>query len=500
MPIQITNATLAAAKGKAKPGAVQEEILDSRAEGLRLRIGARGVRWQLRMRHAGTSIRLDLGDVDEWSIAEAREIVVDARRLSKSGSLPDAAWLDARKIAAGKKEAPPAPRAAEPTTWDWETAKAEYLAEVERTRKPATHVDYRRMLGTPELDRFAGRPVAGISLEEMSIAVEDVHRRGVERHAEHVASVVRPMWAFLGSPTKRGRSGVAPGMMKELAAPERSRQADGSAKRKPKYIPSMIEVGRVVAICRSGAMHPIVAASIELTVFTVQRVAAIAQALREDFTDFEGYEAIWSIPAPHRKTAQRRGEEADHVLPLPKPAWAAAEKAFRWSQSMTDERIRNSSRVFPQLRARSKEQQPGPNAHLAQSTITHTMTYMPDVRATPHDLRRAFATHGEVELGFAESDTKLILDHLEGRASGDVTAASYALHNRLAKKSAVLEAWAAHVEKHVIMAIKADSRLKDAGWIGKRMQLAQDAAKNVKSPRHAQGKIARLAKQKSVEE
>ena len=65
MPIQITNATIAAAKARARPGAQQEEILDSRAEGLRLRIGARGVRWQLRMRHAGTSIRLDLGDVDE---------------------------------------------------------------------------------------------------------------------------------------------------------------------------------------------------------------------------------------------------------------------------------------------------------------------------------------------------------------------------------------------------------------------------------------------------
>src|SRR5690606_17583051 len=109
--------------------------------------------------------------------------------------------------------------------------------------------------------RLAGRPVAGITLEEMSVAVEDVHRRGVERHAEHLASVVRPMWSFLGSPTKRGRSGVTPGSMKELAAPERSRQADGSAKRKAKYIPPMLEVGRIVAICRSGAMHPIVAAA-----------------------------------------------------------------------------------------------------------------------------------------------------------------------------------------------------------------------------------------------
>jgi len=355
------------------------------------------------------------------------------------------------------------------------------------------------MLGTPELERFAGRPVATISLEEMSVAVEDVHKRGVERHAEHLASVVRPMWSFLGSPTKRGRSGVSPGTMKELTAPERSRQADGSANRKPKYVPPMLEVGRIVAICRSGAMHPIIAASIEFTVFTLQRVAAISQAQREDFEDRQGYEATWSIPAPHRKTAQRRGEEAAHVLPLPKVAWLAAKKAFDWSLAIDDERIQRSTKVFPQLRARSKANQPGLDANISTSTITHSMTYMPDVKATPHDLRRAFATHGSVDLKFEEVQIKWVLDHLEGRTSGDVTAASYALHHRLEPKSVMLEAWAAHVEKYVIAAIEADPRLRDAGWIGKRMQLAQDAAKNVKVPRHAQGKIARLAKQRPAE-
>lgn len=499
MPVQITLATIASAKAKARPGAAQEEILDSRAEGLRLRIGARGVRWQLRMRHAGTSIRLDLGDVDEWGIAEAREIAVDARRLSKSGTLPDAAWLDTRKVAAGKKEAPPAPPPI-PGTWDWETAKTEYLDEVQRTRKKATHNDYRNMLGTPELKRFAGRMVAEITLEEMSIVVEEVHQRGVERHSEHLASVVRPMWNFLGSPTKRGRSGVLPGAMKELSAPERSRQADGSAKRKAKYVPTMVEVGRIVAICRSGAMHPIIAASIEFTVFTLQRVAAISQAQREDFEDRQGYEATWSIPALHRKTAQRRGEESAHVLPLPRVVWLAAKKAFDWSLHIDDERIQQSTRVFPQLRARSKANSPSLDAHISPSTITHTMTYMPGVEATPHDLRRAFATHGQVDLGFDDAQTKFILDHLEGRTSGDVTAASYALHHRLEQKSALLEAWAAHVERNVELAIDAEPRLTDAGWIGKRMQLAQDAAKNVKAPRHAQGKIALMAKKKSAEE
>lgn len=499
MPIQITNATIAAAKGRARPGASQEEILDSRAEGLRLRIGARGVRWQLRMRHAGTSIRLDLGDVDEWSIAEAREIVVDARRLSKSGQQPDAAWLDNRKVAAGKKEAPPAPVAVS-TTWDWETAKAEYLSDVERTLKPATLVDYRNMLGTPELVRFTGRPVSTITLEEAAMAVEAVHRRGVERHAEHLASVLRPMWRFLGSPTKRTLSGVQPGVMRELSAPARSRLEDGTDKRKTKYIPSMIEVGRIVAICRSGALHPVIAGAIELTVFTAQRVTPIAMALRSDFIDFPEYDCLWTIPAPHRKTARKRGDESDHVLPLPPAAFEAAMRSVKWATAGDDERLAESTRVFPQLRARSAKNPPTVDSHISQSTICHTMTYMPGVQATPHDLRRALGTHGPDNLGIADAETKLILDHLEGVASGDVTSSSYALHHKLKPKWAVMEPWAAHIERHVQMSIEADPKLLDVEWIKRRMQLAQDAAKNVKAPRHVQGKIAALSKRPQAAE
>ena len=112
------------------------------------------------------------------------------------------------------------------------------------------------------------------------------------------------------------------------------------------------------------------------------------------------------------------------------------------------------------------------------------MTYMPGVKATPHDLRRAFGTNGEVDLNFEEVQTKLILDHLEGGTSGDVTSTSYALHHRLGKKWAVLEPWAAHVEAYVIKAMEADARLADVKWITRQMQIAQDIAKNMK-PRHA---------------
>lgn len=478
MPIQITNATIASAKGKAKPGAAQEEILDSRAEGLRLRIGARGVRWQIRMRHAGASIRLDLGDVDEWGIAEARAVAIDAKRLSRSGTLPDDTWVDRQRVTAGKKEAP-AP-VVQPGLWTWTEAKNEYLAEVARTKSDATLRDYRRQLSVGELDRFEGRGVAGITLEEMSVAVEAIHRRGVERDAEHVASVVRPFWTFLGSPTKRTLSGVVLGTMRELQAPQRTRLLDGTEKRKDLYIPPMLEVGRIVAIARSGAMHPLTAAAVELICFTCQRVAQTLPALRERFDEKDG---LWSIPAPHRKTAMKRGDLADHVLPLPAPAWRAVAKAVEWAEAEGDDRIANSRRVFPQLRARRKTNKLNDLSKMSDSTVSHSFSYMPGVAATPHDLRRSFGTYGQEDLGFTDAELKMVLDHLEGRKSGDVTATSYNLQHRIGPKTVILEAWAEHVEKHVELAKAADPRLLDVPWLTRQIQINQDIEKNMK-PRH----------------
>lgn len=489
MSIQITNATVASAKARARPGASQEEILDSRAEGLRLRIGARGVRWQIRMRHAGASIRLDLGDVDEWGIAEARDLAINARRLSKSGTLPDDRWVDAQRVTAGKKEAP-APIVA-PGLWVWNEAKSEYLAEVARTKSDKTLADYRRQLGVPELKRFEGRSVAGISLEEMSVAIEEIHRRGVERQAEHVASVVRPFWNFMGSPSKRTASGIPPGVMRELRAPQRSRLSDGTEKRKVAYVPPMLEVGRIVAIARSGAMHPLTGAAIELVAFTCQRLAQTIPALRERFDEKDG---LWSIPAPHRKTALKRGDAADHVLPLPAPAWRAVEKAVEWSMESDVDRIRNSRRVFPQIKAAKSKDVLDELSAISDSTVAHMFNYMPGVAATAHDLRRSFATFGQAELGFSDGDIKMILDHLEGRKSGDVTAIHYNLQHRIAQKTVVLEAWAAHVEKAVIDAMAADPKLSDVPWLTRQIQIQQDIAKNVR-PRHLTlkgGNAARL--------
>jgi predicted secreted protein len=46
---------------------------------------------------------------------------------------------------------------------------------------------------------------------------------------------------------------------------------------------------------------------------------------------------------------------------------------------------------------------------------------MPSIGFSPQCVRYALAEDGERDLGFSKSEAKLILDHLEGTASDDVT-------------------------------------------------------------------------------
>ena len=96
-------------------------------------------------------------------------------------------------------------------------------------------------------------------------------------------------------------------------------------------------------------------------------------------------------------------------------------RSVKWCSVGDDQRLRQSIRVFPQLRAGKADKPPTIQSHISQSTIGHTMNYMPGVTATPHELRRALATHGQVDLGFDDIQTKLILDHLLKAAEAATT-------------------------------------------------------------------------------
>lgn len=467
----ITNQTIKSAKAKAKPGAKQQDIHDQREPILVLRIGAKGVRWQLRFTMQGQATRLDIGDVDQWTIAEAREVASAASADIRSGiRRPDKEWVFEQLVKHEKVEAPETPQNDSRHTlkWRWEDGVADFLKHVERTLKPRTLQDYTSMLRTPEMERFAGRPVASITLKEMTQAIGDVHRRGVERHAEHLASVIRPMWRHLAHLDRQDQSGIVDKkLMADLEAPARSRSP--VRRKKPKYAPPLWEVGRMLVIARSGVFHPVVGAAMELLLFTAQRVTAVATAHKEDFSSIgDRSEGLWSMPPAHRKTAEKRGDEGDHIVPLPPSAWAAVNR-------MLD--LHDDEESNPYLFRGQRPKRAGDTvASIAPSNVQHGMMYSPGIIMTPHDVRRAFVTIGAQHFNWTLDQCKSILDHNEGRESGDVTVINYLWAGTHAKWG-MMRAWCGLMEQAAIEELERDPRLADLAWLKRHVVQRRDEHK-----------------------
>jgi hypothetical protein len=466
--IDITSATLKRAKAEAVPGARQSEIGDARQAGLVIRIGARGARWQFRFEAGGNGRRIDLGGIDDWTVAEAREVAGKAAAMirNKQG-LPTEDWLLRQRIAYGKIDAPAIPTATTPTEfgqWTFAEARIDYLAEVKRTRRFDTWDDYSKVLAAPELEELADQKVGRITRHDLSRIVVEIHRSGRERAAEKLAGCLRTMWNHLEKDANIRKSGVELGSMLGLKAPERSlvergnRSSDDIAP--GRYVPSLLELGRIVAICRSGAMDPQIAAAVELLVMTVQRRRPIASAWKDDFEPIGDGRGLWHMPPAARKSGARRDPDRDHVVPLPASVWGLVERIRAVDEF--------AEWMFPAFRARRAGDK---IAHMASSTLTHALLWMPMVEASPHGVRRAFSTHGEKLLGWTRLASKQILDHAEGEAAGDVTAASYALHDGTHQKWPTMVRWVDAVEDHVGRVIAADQRLLDADWL--RAQIAK---------------------------
>lgn len=434
MPATITAAIVAKAKADAKPGAARYEVVDARARGLVLRVSPTGVQWQFRYALNGKDTRLALGAVDAWTIAEARDIVGRAQTMLRDRTgIPSVEWLDRCRRAFGKAEpVPEAALVAKPRdlfAWTYKQGRESYIEEIARTRRPSTASGYKEKLSHAEMINLDSRPLPSITRAEVAGIVAKIHRSGRESTAEHIVRVIRPFWKWLALDGQIKKSGITPGVMTGLAAPERT--LDESNDDEGEYVPPLEEVSRIIAICRSGAIDPIIAGAIELAAWTGQRRRAVSEARREQFEAIGDGRGLWHIPPASRKTRTKSGaKKRAHVIPLPQEVWECVERAAVLAEKA------NSEFLFPQLRIGRGGKA---KTSLSGSAMSHNLSYMPQVFASPHDFRRAFATHGENVFGLLRSDTKAILDH--GGGNGDVTGTHYSLHNGTHRTWPIMNTW-----------------------------------------------------------
>lgn len=461
MPVDIKETTIKKAKADAVPGGRRYDIVDAKSRGLSLRVSPTGVQWSLRFQINGSDKRLALGGVDMWSIAEARSLTVRAQEMLRDRvGYPDDVWLDRMRLREGKVEkvtdaTEPPMTARQRFKWTFSQGRQAFLDEVQRSRRPGTFDDYNQKLRSADLSDLEQRPLPQITRQDLSAILAAIARSGRESTAEGVQRVVSRFWAWLAEDGQIVNSGVQPGAMAGLKAPERTlRESASGDPWSNGYVPSLAEIGRVIAIARSGAVHLVVGAAIELACWTAQRRRSVSEARIADF-EFISAEigGLWHIPPISTKGG--RVKKRPHVIPLPPAAWSIIERVR--AMPVKDN---GSPWLFPQIRAKAVGME---KTHINGSSITHSLGWMPGIEATPHDLRRAFATHGEAQLGLLRADTQSILDHSEttgveivmkrGALSRGVTGQHYALHDGTHRTWSIMTAWAAALEPEIEKAI-----------------------------------------------
>ncbi len=237
--------------GECLPGMKKpRDVIDRGCVGLALRLRPRGATWSFKMVRGGEERRIRIGTPGAITLDQARAIAAAARRdvNNKIAVFDGDGWLHREFIALGLSEPLPPPPERDPETvaawdrmtedtpfWSWEEARAAFLAEVKRTKRPDTWNDYRAMLHVKELAPLAGRKVRRVVRSELSVIVAEMHlsRTGSSSPARRrTPSTSRPpmgpMTAVSGPPMKSwGRFGTGSPPAGVSRSPPRERDRPG---------------------------------------------------------------------------------------------------------------------------------------------------------------------------------------------------------------------------------------------------------------------------------
>jgi hypothetical protein len=440
------------------------DVADGRVAGLELRVRPRSVRWSMRTALHGKRTRFDLGpavageaDVGGLSIKGARSRAARVAEMARNGHNPET-FLAA--LASGvSMETQLKVEAARPKpSWTWEAAKTAFLADVKRTRREDTHRDYKGKLQSAELSRFHGRLVNTITRNEMAVAIAEVHGRRKEAMAAGMVRVVKRMWTWLAEAPRQDDTNVPDGVMVKLAAPEKTRVEVGepvkpkSEQKKPEKnagrTPPPIEIGRVLAIARLGCLPERIGLGIQLLVGTVQRRRTVTGTNSADFQQVDD-EVIWRVPPYFRKSGTKRGNRS-HLVPCIGFAATVQERLERLAD------VDDTNWIFPAGKTNRSDR-----PHAEAGLFNDYLEAMPGVSWSPHGARYAFATYGEGQLGFAQGEASLILDHLEGTEPDNVTSQFYSSDPQIGRKRAMMRAWVDWCEAQMAEALKTDKALLD---------------------------------------
>jgi len=390
----LTNVKCNTAKPKEKP----YKLADS--EGMYLEIMPNGSKyWRLKYRFLGKEKRLAFGVYPETSIAEARDMRDQARKLISQGIDPSNAKRQAKRQAVIN-----ATNTFEAVAREWHEKQCASWAE-------RTGTKILRYLEKDIFPFIGSRPIAEIDPPELLEVLRKIEKRGAYHNAGRIRGICGQIFRY-GVATGKVKRDPAADLKGALTPSKTQHYAALGIKEMPEFLKALEK--------NEARLYPQTRRGITLLMLTFTRTSELILAGWDEI-DFE--RGLWEIPAARMKMRN------PHVVPLSKQVIALF-KAQR-----EDTKHLNTPWVFPN--------QVRPQKPMSNNTILFGLKRLGyQGRMTGHGFRALAMTTLMEELGYPHEIPDAQLAH----AKGNNVRRAYDRTQFLPQRTKMMQDWADYLD------------------------------------------------------
>jgi integrase len=400
----------------------RDEHPDTVCKGLVLRISHTGARaWSLEYRFDSLPRRYTLR-ADPGDVSAARREGDEAHEKIRAGIDPGVekrndraaarSEAESRRAAKLRRKLSPTPEFAEGTV---NAIAAEYLAEMDRRKRPKTAYEARRCLNQHILPSFGSRPMASVKGADIAPVIRKVRARGCDVAANRLIGRINALWNWANRPEVRLLEGVPSPCQGWQQTDEQERER-------------VLSDEELILFWRATeAMGEPYKSPLRMMLLTGQRRSEVAEMV---WSEVSADQTVWTLPAERAKNGRANriplSDLARECLPAcdgvyvfksradNRGAEDAPLKCWTWGQA----------KLIEAMNKLRRESDP------AAGDLEHF---------TLHDLRRTLATNFQ-RLAVPQEHTEKLLNHRDGKISG--VAAIYGRHDFADEVKSAVQKWA----------------------------------------------------------
>jgi integrase len=374
--------------------------------------------WRLKYRIDGREKRLALGVYPEVSLADARRLRDDARKVIAAGNDPSELRQAEKADRVAKAEAKALADAGLPGPGTFEYVAREWLKTIHEAKVSALHADRTRIRLEQDIFPWLGRrPLAEIEAPELLESLRRVEARGAIETAHRIKVICGQVFTY----------GIAIGACRRNPAPDLK---DALRPVETKHHAAIIDPKAVGALLRNMAAyegHPVTRAALGLSPLLLLRPGELRH-MEWAWVDLDG--ATLTVPSEvMKRTKADKQNGPPHIVPLARQAVAI----LRELRPLTGHR----KYVFPALTTGER--------CMSDNTVRSALRRMgyDNDTATPHGFRAMARTMIDERLGIQPEVIEAQLAH----AVGDSLGRAYNRTQFLEQRRDMMTKWADYLDR-----------------------------------------------------